>query len=32
MNEFEYDCDADQHTGRPHWFEKHPSQAEGDDI
>lgn len=29
MNEL-YDCDADLFIGRPQWFEKHPSQAEGE--
>lgn len=26
------DCDAHQHIGRPYWFDKHPSQAEGEDF
>ncbi len=32
MNEFIYDSDADLFIGRPLWFEKHPSQAEGEDV
>lgn len=28
----EIDCDALQHEGRPYWFDKHPSQAEGEDF
>lgn len=31
MNETIYDTDADLFAGRPQWFEKHPSQAEGED-
>lgn len=27
-----YDTDADLFLGRPLWFEKHPSQAEGEDY
>lgn len=26
------DFDAIEHIGRPYWFERHPSQAEGEDI
>lgn len=26
------DVDALQHEGLPYWFEKHPSQAEGEDF
>ena len=29
MNDL-YDSDADLFLGRPLWFEKHPSQAEGE--
>lgn len=27
-----FDTDALQHIGRPYWFDKHPSQAEGEDF
>ncbi|UJP09869.1 hypothetical protein L2X99_16060 [Microbacterium sp. KUDC0406] len=27
-----FDLDAHQHFGRPYWFDKHPSQAEGEDF
>lgn len=26
------DTDALQHIGRPYWFDRHPSQAEGEDF
>ncbi|MBP2436576.1 hypothetical protein JOF34_001162 [Microbacterium amylolyticum] len=32
MNERDYDSDADLFVGRPQWFERHPSQAEGDEF
>ncbi len=28
----EIDPDALLHDGRPYWFDKHPSQAEGEDL
>lgn len=28
----EFDSDALLHEGRPYWFDKHPSQAEGEDV
>jgi hypothetical protein len=28
----EIDTDALLHEGRPYWFDKHPSQAEGEDF
>ncbi len=27
-----FDSDAHLHIGRPVWFERHPSQAEGEDF
>ena len=27
-----FDTDALLHIGRPYWFDKHPSQAEGEDF
>lgn len=27
-----FDSDAHLHLGRPYWFDKHPSQAEGEDF
>jgi hypothetical protein len=27
-----FDSDALQHIGRPYWFDRHPSQAEGEDY
>jgi len=27
-----FDSDALLHIGRPYWFDKHPSQAEGEDF
>lgn len=27
-----FDSDALLHIGRPYWFDRHPSQAEGEDF
>ncbi len=27
-----FDADANLHLGRPYWFDRHPSQAEGEDF
>ena len=27
-----FDSDANLYIGRPYWFDKHPSQAEGEDY
>jgi len=31
-NETPIDTDAHLHIGRPYWFDRHPSQAEGEDF
>lgn len=28
----QFDSDALLHIGRPYWFDRHPSQAEGEDY